>query len=297
MRTLIESILDGNLNTHDEGVFTDQIIPEIVKCSPYVMGDMADKMAIKLEGSKRILYSKDKSSELRINKGVVRVLEEYNIHEVRSEGTIEIAADLTKFDILAPHAKLSVNDLEALTLSKCNITCDELSVSGFNKPLVQCNQCQIKTKSYKIRRTPIKFNNSKIIGLDSVQLSFDVLPTRRTLEGLGLFYTLVSGFFPAASFDAKVPHFDPLKELAGIEKIAKLPNIYLYTGNKAFEDHMARLILKSPRIPIDKQVEKVSTPNREPVDCANGYQLIFNDCKDVVIHARRTALPKGRWRY
>ena len=29
MRTLIESILDGNLDAHDEAVFTDQIIPEI----------------------------------------------------------------------------------------------------------------------------------------------------------------------------------------------------------------------------------------------------------------------------
>ena len=297
MRTLIESILDDDPNVHDEGVFSEQIIPEIVKCSPYVMGDIADKMMIKLEGRKLILYCKDKSSELRINRGVVQVLEKYNIHEIRSEGTIEIAADLTKFDISAPHVKISVNDLEAMTLSKCNITCDMLSVDGFNKPLVQCNQCQIKTKSYKIRRAPIKFNNSKIIGLDSVQLSYDVLPIRRTLDGLGVFYTLVSGFYPALSFDSKAPHFDPLKELAGIEKISKLPNIYLYTSNKAFEDHMARLIFKSPRLPIDKQVEKVSTPNREPVDCANGYQLIFNDCKDEVIHARRTALPRGRWRY
>ena len=297
MRTLIESILDDDPNVHDEGVFTDQIIPEIVKCSPHVMGDMADKMAIKLESGKRILYSKDKSSELRINRGVVQVLEEYNIHEIRSEGTVEIAASLTKFDISAPHVKLSMNEREALTIFKCNITCDELSVDGFNKPSIQCNQCQIKTKSYKIRRTPIEFNNSKIIGLDGVQLSFDALPIRRTLDGLGLFYTVVSGFYTGLSFDTKVPHFDPLKELAGIEKIAKLPNIYLYTSNKAFEDHMARLIFKSPRIPIDKQVEKASTPNREPVDCANGYQLIFNDCKDEVIHARRTALPRGRWRY
>ena len=297
MRTLVESILDDDPNVHDEGVFSEQIIPEIVKCSPYIMGDMTNKMMIKLEGRKLILYCKDKSSELRINRGVVRVLEKYNIYEIRSEGTIEIAADVTKFDVSAPHVKISVNDLEAMTLSKCNITCDELSVDGFNKPLVQCNQCQIKTKSYKIRRAPIKFNNSKIIGLDSVQLSYDVLPIRRTLDGLGVFYTLVSGFYPALSFDSKAPSFDPLKELAGIEKIAKLPNIYLYTSNKAFEDHMARLIFKSPRIPIDKQVEKVSTPNREPVDCANGYQLIFNDCKDVVIHARRTALPRGRWRY
>ena len=297
MRTLIESILDGNLDAHDEGVFTDQIIPEIVKCSPYVMGDMANKMVIKLEGKKLILYCKDKSSELRINRGVVQVLEEHNIHEIRSEGTIEIAADVTKFDVSAPHVKLSMNEREALTIFKCNITCDTLSVDGFNKPSIQCNQCQIKTKSYKIRRTPIEFNNSKIIGLDSVQLSYDVLPIRRTLDGLGLFYTVVSGFYTGLSFDSKAPSFDPPKELAGIEKIAKSPNIYLYTSNKAFEDHMARLIFKSPRIPIDKQVEKVSTPNREPVDCANGYQLIFNDCKDEVIHARHTALPRGRWRY
>ena len=29
MRTLVESILDGDLDAHDEAVFTEQIIPEI----------------------------------------------------------------------------------------------------------------------------------------------------------------------------------------------------------------------------------------------------------------------------
>ena len=282
MRTLIESILDGDPNVHDEGVFTDQIIPEIVKCSPHVMGDMADKMAIKLESGKRILYSKDKSSELRINRGVVQVLEEYNIHEIRSEGTIEIAANLTKFDISAPHVKLSMNEREALTIFKCNITCDTLSVDGFNKPSIQCNQCQIKTKSYKIRRTPIEFNNSKIIGLDSVQLSFDALPIRRTLDGLGLFYTVVSGFYTGLSFDTKVPHFDPLKELAGIEKIVKSPNIYLYLDSTRANAHRAGMIFKHSRTPIDKQVEKVIIRGGgtvEPIDCANGYEAIFTNIK------------------
>ena len=60
MRTLIESILDGDLDVHDEAVFTDQIIPKILKNIPY---SAVKEMLIKIEGGKRVLFIKGKSRE------------------------------------------------------------------------------------------------------------------------------------------------------------------------------------------------------------------------------------------
>ena len=71
MRTLIESILDGDLNVHDEAVFTEQIIPKILKNIPY---SAVKEMLIKIEGGKRVLFIKGKSSEVYINPEITPIL-------------------------------------------------------------------------------------------------------------------------------------------------------------------------------------------------------------------------------
>ena len=56
MRTLIESILDGDLNVHDEAVFTEQIIPEIKGSMRLSMRALSKDMTIKVENGNRILW-------------------------------------------------------------------------------------------------------------------------------------------------------------------------------------------------------------------------------------------------
>ena len=161
MRTLVESILDSDFDVHDEAVFTDQIIPEIRDHMQLMLKPLSKDMTIKVENGKRILDVGGKNSFLAITDEISQILEKYNIHEVRSEGALAITTDLTKFVISASNITVGVYSKD-LHLTKCDITCGTLAVSGDNKPSVQCNQCKIKAKTYEISRTPIEFVSSKI---------------------------------------------------------------------------------------------------------------------------------------
>ena len=282
MRTLVESILDGDLDVHDEAVFTEQIIPEIIKCAPYTMRNMASEMAIKMENGNRVLFIRGESNSAEITDKIIKVLEKYNIYEIRSEGRLRISDTLTGFTISAPFIYLSADFQNDMILTKCDMTCDTLSTIGFNDPKIICNRCQIKAKNYWISRTPIMFTNSKIIGLDSILIFHSIDPTAKALNNLGVRYHMSTGFTPDPSFIREAPHLDPLKELANIKSIAKSPNIYLYLDSTRAKEHRAGLIFKSPRTPIDKQVEKVIIQGGgavEPIDCANGYEAIFTNIK------------------
>ena len=282
MRTLAESILDGDLDVHDEAVFTEQIIPEIIKSSPYTMRNMASKMSIKVENGKRILFIHGESNGAEIVDKIIKVLESHNIYEIRSEGRLRISGTLTGFTISAPFIYFAADFQKDIILTKCDVTCDTLSTIGFNDPKIVCNRCQIQTKNYSISRTPIEFTNSKIIGLDSILIFHTVEPTAKALKDLGVRYHMSTGFTPDVSFIREAPHLDPLKELANIKSIAKSPNIYLYLDSTRAKEHRAGVIFKSLRTPIDKQVEKVVIRGGgavEPIDCANGYEAIFTNIK------------------
>ena len=273
MRTLIESILDGDLDAHDEAVFTDQIIPKILKNIPY---SAVKEMLIKIEGGKRVLFIKGKSSEVDITPEITPILENYNIYEVQSEGSLALYVGLTKFAVSAPRVIINCFE-DDMAFVKCNITCDTLALNGLNDPKIVCNQCKIKTKSYEIHRTPIEFINSKIIGLNSVYNFLDVESTHKELDDLGANYSMNSKVSLSDSFEENISRFDPLEKLAGIKSITKLPNIYLYNNSGSILRGGVRLIFKSPRTPIDKQIAKVVTLRGEPIDCANNYQAIFAD--------------------
>ena len=64
MRTLIESILDGDLDVHDEAVFTDQIIPKIRDHTQLMLQAFLKDMTIKIENGNRILDVGGKNSFL-----------------------------------------------------------------------------------------------------------------------------------------------------------------------------------------------------------------------------------------
>lgn len=275
MRTLVESILDGNLDAHDEGVFTDQIIPEIKDSMRSSMRYFLKEMAIKVENGKRILWIGGKRPILEISQRIIQVLENYDIYEIRSEGMLVITADLTGFNISACAIKISAF-LDCI-YTKCNITCDTLSIEGIDSASIKCNQCKIKTQTYVIRRTPIELINSKIIGLNSVWVFLDVESTHKELDDLGANYSMNSKVSLSDSFNERVSRFDPLEKLAGIKSITKLPNIYLCDNKGYILRGGVRLIFKSPRTPIDKQIAKVVTLREEPIDCANNYQAIFTD--------------------
>ena len=162
MRTLVESILDSDFDVHDEAVFTDQIIPEIRDHTQLMLQAFLKETVIKVENGKRILYVGGKNSFLAITDEISQILEKYNIHEVRSGGSLAITGDLTEFVISALNVSIGAYSKD-LHLTKCDITCDTLSICGDNRPTVKCNQCKIKTKIYGIHRTPIEFINSKII--------------------------------------------------------------------------------------------------------------------------------------
>ena len=282
MRTLVESILDSDFDVHDEAVFTEQIIPEIIKCAPYTMRNMASEMVIKMENGNRVLFIRGESNSAEITDKIIKVLESHNIHEIRSEGRLTISDTLTGFTISAPSIYLSADFQKDIILTKCDMTCDTLSTTGFNDPKIVCNRCQIKAKNYWISRTPIVFTNSKIIGLDSILIFHTVEPTTKALKDLGVRYHMSTGFAPDASFIREAPRFDPLKELANIKSIAKSPNIYLYRNGTNAKEHKASIIFKHSRTPIDKQVEKVIIQGGgavEPIDCANGYEAIFTNIK------------------
>ena len=213
---------------------------------------------------------------------IIKVLESHSIYEIRSEGRLTISGNLTGFTISAPLIYLSADFQKDIFLTKCDMTCDTLSTTGFNDPKIVCNRCQIKVKNYWISRTPIEFTNSKIIGLDSIYIFHTVDPTAKALKDLGVRYHMSSGFTPDASFIREAPRFDPLKELANIKSIAKSPNIYLYRNGTRAKEHKASIIFKHSRTPIDKQVEKVIIRGGgavEPIDCANGYEAIFTNIK------------------
>ena len=70
MRTLIESILDGDLNVHDEAVFTEQIIPEIRNLIHPAMQEYSKDMTIKVENGKRILCVGGERSLLEVGGAV-----------------------------------------------------------------------------------------------------------------------------------------------------------------------------------------------------------------------------------
>ena len=276
MRTLVESILDGDLDVHDEAVFTEQIIPEIKDSMRLPMRALSKDMTIKVENGRRILWIGGKRSILEISQKVIQVLENYDIYEIRSEGTLVITADLTEFVISALNVSIKAYSKD-LHLTKCDITCDTLSIGGLDSASCKCNQCQIKTKSYKIHRTPIEFINSKIIGLNSVYNFLDVESTHKELDDLGANYSMNSKVSLSDSFEENISRFDPLEKLAGIKSITKSPNIYLYNNSGSIRRSGVRLIFKSPRTPIDKQIAKVVTLRGEPIDCANNYQAIFTD--------------------
>ena len=275
MRTLVESILDGNLDAHDEAVFTEQIIPEIKDSMRSSMRHFLKGMVIKVENGKRIFWVGGKRSILEISQKIVQLLEKYNIHEIRSEGTLVITANLTEFNISARAIKISAF-LDRI-YTKCNITCDTLSISGLDSTSIKCNQCKIKTQTYEIHRTPIELINSKIVGLNSVWVFLDVESTHKELDDLGANYSMNSKVSLSDSFEENISRFDPLEKLAGIKSITKLPNIYLCDNKGSILRSGVRLIFKSPHTPIDKQVEKVVTLSKEPIDCANNYQVIFMD--------------------
>lgn len=275
MRTLVESILDGDLDAHDEAVFTEQIIPEIKDSIRFSMRDYSKDMTIKVENGKRILWIGGKRSILEISQEVIQVLKNHDIYEVRSEGALVITANLTGFNISA--CAIRINAFLDCIYTKCNIICDTLSIGGIDSASIKCNQCQIKTQTYKISRTPIEFVNSKIIGLNSVWVSLDVESTHKELDDLGANYSMNSKVSLSDSFGENISRFDPLEKLAGIKSITKLPNIYLYNNSGSIRRSGVRLIFKSPRTPIDKQIVKVVTSSKEPIDCANNYQAIFMD--------------------
>lgn len=279
MRTLIESILDDNLDAHDEAVFTEQIRLEITKHLPseripQPLYEVLNKMTIKVENGNRVFFIKDKSTKSVISTMITRVLEEYNVREIRAEGTLSIITGLTNFNISASSVVIFAT-AEDMTFTKCNITCDELSVDGYSTPEIECNQCKIKTKVYSVSRRPIKFNNSKITGLHSVELFLSVDVLRWRLKELPVGYSIYDGFYPLATFDIRARQFDPLEELVGIQKITKLPNIYFYANGQCVKKHEAGMIFKSPRTPIDKQIARCSRPKTEMMDCLNGYQVYF----------------------
>lgn len=278
MRTLTESILDGDLDMHDEAVFTDQIIPEI---SQHLLNDQRtlDRvLSIKLENGKRILVANDKSVELDISGKLIQALEGYEIHEIRSEGPLTILTGMTNFNISASRIDIHTRSKD-MTFFKCNITCDTLSVSmapiGKDNTRIICHFCQVKAKIYEIHRAPIEFSMSKIIGLNSVWLFIQSTPTRKQLFNLGLGCSQLHGFYNNPWFDKEAPNFDPLEEFTGIQKITKLPNLYLFAWRHDADKHKPTLIFKSPRTPIDKQIEKATNVTFGPVDCANGYQLML----------------------
>ena len=275
MRTLVESILDGDLDAHDEAVFTEQIIPEIKNSMRSSMRYFLKEMLIKVENGKRILWIGGKRPILEISQRTIQVLKVYDIYEIRSEGMLIITADLTGFNISACAIKISAF-LDCI-YTKCNITCDTLSIEGIDSASIKCNQCKIKTQTYVIRRTPIELINSKIIGLNSVWVFLDVESTHKELDDLGANYSMNSKVSLSDSFEENISRFDPLEKLAGIKSITKLPNIYLGNNKGPILRSGVRLIFKSPRIPIDKQVAKVMTLRGEPIDCANNYQAIFTD--------------------
>ena len=282
MRTLVESILDGDLDIHDEAVFTEQIIPEIIKCAPYTMRNMAGEMAIKMENGNRVLFIRGESNSAEIVDKIIKVLENHNIYEIRSEGRLMISGTLTGFTISAPLIYITADDQKDIVFTKCDMTCDTLSITRFNDPKIVCNRCRIKAKTYSISRTPIEFTNSKIIGLDSILIFHTVEPTAKALKDLGVRYHMSTGFTPDASFIREAPHFDPLKELAGMKKIAKASDISLFRNRTHAKEHKASIIFKSSRTPIDKQVEKAIIQGGgavEPVDCANDYEAIFTNIK------------------
>ena len=275
MRTLVESILDGDLDAHDEAVFTEQIIPEIKGSMPLSTRYFLKEMVIKVENGKRILWVGGKRSILEISQRIIQVLENYDIYEIRSEGMLVITADLTGFNISARAIKISAF-LDCI-YTKCNITCDTLSIGGIDSASIKCNQCRIKTQTYEIHRTPIEFINSKIVGLNSVWVFLDVESTHKELDDLGANYSMNSKVVLSDSFEENISRFDPLEKLAGIKSITKLPNIYLCDNKGYILRGGVRLIFKSPRTPIDKQIAKVVTLRKEPIDCANNYQVIFMD--------------------
>ena len=278
MRTLTESLLDGDLDMHDEAVFTDQIIPEISRYLSNSQRTLERILSIKLENGKRILVANDKSVELDISGKLIQALEGYEIHEIRSEGPLTILTGMANFNISA--SRIDIHTISKdMTFFKCNITCDTLSVSmspiGKDNTRIICHFCQVKAKIYEIHRAPIEFSMSKIIGLNSVWLFIQSTPTRKQLFNLGLGYWQVNGFYTNPWFDEAAPKFDPLEEFTGIQKIAKLPNLYLFAWRHDADKHKPALIFKSPRTPIDKQIEKATNVTFGPVDCANGYQLML----------------------
>lgn len=275
MRTLVESILDSDFDVHDEAVFTDQIIPKIQDHTQLILRAFSKDMTIKIENGNRILYVGGKNSFLSITNEIAQILEEYNIHEVRSGGTLIITGDLTEFVISALNVSIGAYSKD-LHLTKCDITCDALLIVGDNTPTVKCNQCKIKTKIYGIHRTPVEFVNSKFIGLDSIYVVWNT-PISKIFNDLGVGHSLFDGFYPSYAFDKKISHFNPLNELANIKTISKSPNIYLYFSNAAADAHRAGMIFKSPRTPIDKRVEKATTYRSGAYNCANGYEVFFMD--------------------
>ena len=274
MRTLIESILDGDLNVHDEAVFTDQIIPEIVAKLPYNRSSLADKLSIKVENGRRILIVSEKKMACCIFIPVVQLLKKYNIYEIRSDGYLVFNGSLTGFTISASHIRFITDKNENLVYTKCDITCDTLVVAGPTEPQVKCKQCRIKAKNYDIRRDPIEFVNSKIIGLNSIHVFWDTPSTRTQLSGLGLKYSASSGIAIPHDFEEAVSDFDPLKSLTGMQKITKLPNIFVYLYRHVrTSNSKPKLMFKSPSIPI----AKATAISMDPIDCANGYRVLFLD--------------------
>ena len=274
MRTLVESILDGDLDAHDEAVFTEQIIPEIVDKLPYNRSRLADKLSIKVENGKRILIVSEKSLGCYIFIPVVQLLEKYNIYEIRSEGYLVFNGSLTGFTISASHIQFTTYKNENLVYTKCDITCDTLVIEGPTEPQVKCKQCRIKAENYEIYRDPIEFVNSKIIGLNSIHVFWDAPLTRTQLSGLRLKYSASSGITIPHDFEEAVSNFDPLSKLAGIQKITKLPNIFVYIyRHLRTSNSKPKLIFKSPHIPI----AKATAISMDPIDCANGYRVLFLD--------------------
>ena len=275
MRTLVESILDGDLDAHDEAVFTEQIIPEIKNSMRSSMRYFLKEMLIKVENGKRILWIGGKRPILEISQRTIQVLENYDIYEIRSEGMLVITANLTGFNISACAIKISAF-LDCI-YTKCNMTCDTLSIEGIDSASIKCNQCKIKTQTYVIRRTPIELINSKIIGLNSVYNCLGVLSTRNILKHFGIKCSVFDVLSREDLSNEEMLSFDPLSKLAGIQKITKLPNVYIFATSATFKEYKPGLIFKSPRTPIDRQINKAVTISKEPIDCANGYQLIFTN--------------------
>ena len=276
MRTLIESILDSDFDVHDEAVFTEQIIPEIRNLIHPAMQEYSKDMTIKVENGKRIFWIGGKRSILEISQKVIQVLENHDIHEIRSEGTLIITANLTGFNISA--RAITIRAIIDRFYTKCNITCDTLSIGGLDDSTIKCNRCKIKAKTYEINRTPIEFVGSKFIGLDSIYIFWST-PISKVLNDLGVGHSLFDGFYPSYAFDKKISRFNPLKELANIKTISKSPNIYLYFSNAAADAHRAGMIFKSPRTQIDKRVEKAITYRPGTYNCANDYEVFFMDTK------------------